>query len=532
MTVSPADFSEIETWFRQGRHAEAAAGCAAVLMVQPQHVQAHYLLSLILAGQGRSREALESIERAIRLDPRSPPLRAACASILLDLDRLDEADAAVRAGLAFDPRAANLLDLQGVIRLRRGDTRGAEECFLYALQCSPAYSAARGNLALLYERSNHLEEGLQVAQQGLALNPGDVTLRLVLGRCQRRRGDYAGARSTLAGLANLPARELRHEAEYELALCADLMGDARAAFEHSRRANALAREISPQVFPLARIYAEHIQALHRQFTPEWIASWRELPAQSAVPPIFLFGFPRSGTTLLDSMLGSHPDVAVLEEIDTTKPLVDSVMRLPGGYPAALKDLLPGQRQTLVREYFRVATANVPRRKYLLDKSPFHTVHAGLIQRVFPDAPLLFMARHPCDVVWSCYMTNFKLNHGTAHFTALDSTVALYCAVLALWRRYVDGLRPHYRLVRYEDLIENPEGELRAITRFLQLPWSDALLHYPEHVAERGRINSASYAQVSRPLYHSARGRWQRYTHYLEPFFPQLRPWCEFFGYSL
>lgn len=532
MTVTPADFGEVEVWFRQGRHAEAAAGCAAILTVQPQHVRAYYMLSLILAGEGRTREALESIERAIRLDPRSPSLRAACASMLLDLDRLDEAEAAVRAGFAFDPRAAVLLDLQGVIRVRRGDTRGAEECFLHALQYSPGYSAARGNLALLYERNNRLEEGLQVAQQGLVLDPGDATLRLVLGRCQRRRGDPAAARATLAGLAQMPARALRHEAEYELALCADLMGDARAAFEHSRRANALAREISPQAFPLARSYAEHIQMLHRRFTPEWVASWRELPAPPEVPPIFLFGFPRSGTTLLDSMLGSHPDVTVLEELDTTKPLVDSVMRLPGGYPAALKDLLPGQRQTLAREYFRVATANAPPRKYLLDKSPFHTVHAGLIQRVFPGAPLLFMARHPCDVVWSCYMTNFKLNHGTAHFTELDSTVTLYCAVMALWRCYVGSLRPHYRLVRYEDLIEDPERELRAITRFLHLPWSDALLHYPEHVAERGRINSASYAQVSRPLYHSARGRWQRYAEYLQRFFPQLRPWCEFFGYSL
>ncbi|MGB9430579.1 MAG: sulfotransferase [Gammaproteobacteria bacterium] len=526
------DFQQAVELFSAGRLPEAAAVCRGLLDVQPQHVQALHMLSLILANEGQTAEALEGIERVIQLEPQSLALRAAKASMLLYAERLDEAEAVVQAGLAAQPQAPDLLDLLGVIRLGRGDPRSAEECFRSALKLSPGHAGARGNLALLYEQSNRMEEVLCLTQEGLAARPGDVTLRLVLGRCQRRQGDYAAARNTLTALQQAGTPKLRRDVEYELALCADALEETEAAFEHSRHANALARELKPQSVIEGQGFGDLVQNLYARFTPEWVAAWQDLPADSSAQPMFLVGFPRSGTTLLDSMLGAHPDVMVLEERPTVQAMLDGLVHLPGGYPEALKDLTEAERAALARDYSRVATAHARDRKCALDKSPFLSVHAGLIQRVFPGAPILFMVRHPCDVVWSCFMTNMELNPGTVHFTELPSTVNLYCGIMALWLRYRDLLPLNYRLVRYEDLLDAPGEVLRDILAFLGLPWSENVLRHTEHVAVRGRISSASYAQVSRPLYHSARDRWRRYVKYLEPYFPQLRPYCELFGYAL
>ncbi|MDE2109229.1 MAG: sulfotransferase, partial [Gammaproteobacteria bacterium] len=258
-----------------------------------------------------------------------------------------------------------------------------------------------------------------------------------------------------------------------------------------------------------------------------------LPQDAAAKtPAFLAGFARSGTTLLDSMLAAHADIAVLEERATEQAMITALNQFPAGYPEALKDLTPEQQAQVRQGYFNAAALAPADGRRIVDKSPFLTVHLGMLQRIFPGAPVIFMLRHPCDVVLSCFLTNMELNSGTVHFTRLDSSVELYCKVMALWQRYTEVLPLNCQRVRYEDLLDDPEATLRQVLAFLGVPWSDDVLRHVEHVAQRGKINTASYAQVSRPLYLSSRDRWRRYVKYLEPYLPRLRPYCELFGYAL
>lgn len=528
-----ADFGQALALFRGKHYSEAAKACRELLAVQPRHGQALHLLGVILADQGRMTEGLAALEEALQFDSHDPALRGAYALLLFRAGRLEDAETAVRTALALQPAWPDLLDILGSILWRRGDPETARECFDRALQQAPTHPGAWANLALLNEQSNRVDEALGMAEQGLARRPEDVSLRLVLGRCLRRRGQMAAARTVLGKLREDGTPALRKDVEYELALCADAMGDAEAAFAHCSRANTLARELAPQVLEEGQSFAELTERLRDRFTPEWVGGWRVLPAETGrVTPIFLVGFPRSGTTLLDSMLGAHPDLTVLEERPVVQAVLDSVARLPGGYPNALAALTAAERTALMEEYFRIAAEHAGGGKRILDKSPFLTLHLGLIQRIFSGAPILFMVRHPCDVVLSCFMTNLELNAGTAHFVALESAVSLYCKVISLWRRYLEVLPLNYRRVRYEDLLDRPEEELRGITAFLGLPWSESVLRHSTHVATRGRIASASYAQVSEPLYLSARDRWRRYAKYLNPHLSDLQPYCELFGYDL
>ncbi|MBU6469759.1 MAG: sulfotransferase, partial [Gammaproteobacteria bacterium] len=290
---------------------------------------------------------------------------------------------------------------------------------------------------------------------------------------------------------------------------------------------------APHAFKDGQDFLLQIQGLHARFTPEWVAAWRALPdAVEAPAPAFLAGFPRSGTTLLDSMLEAHPEIAVLEERATEQAMIATLNQLSGAYPETLRDLTPEQHTQVRQSYFSAAALAEGERRRVVDKSPFLTVHLGMVQRIFPGAAVIFMLRHPCDVVLSCFLTNLELNSGTVHFTRMQTSVDLYCKVMSLWRRYCEVLSLNCHQIRYEDLLDNSEASLREVLAFLGVPWSGEVLRHTEHVPGRGNINSASYAQVSRSVYQSSRDRWRRYRKYLEPHLEQLRPWCERFGYAL
>lgn len=526
-------FEQALVLFRERRYPEAEAMCVELLRREPGQAHVLHLLGLILADRGDTANALGCLEQALKLNAQDPKLLGAHALMLFRAWRLDEAERAARAALALDPQLTDVVDILGSILWRRGDVAAARECFARALQQTPEHAGAWGNLALLNEQSNRVAEAERMAEQGLALRPQDVMLRLVRGRCLRRRGEFLQAQAQLEPLAQGGTVALRRDAGYEIALCADALGTADLAWAHAERANRLAEQAAPHAFKDGQDFLLQIQGLHTHFTPEWVAAWRALPGALKAPaPAFLVGFPRSGTTLLDSMLEGHPDIAVLEERATEQAMVTTLNQLPGGYPEALRDLTPEQHTQVRQSYFNAAALAEGERRRIVDKSPFLTVHLGMVQRIFPGAQIIFMLRHPCDVVLSCFMTSLELNSGTVHFTRMQSSVDLYCKVMSLWQRYREVLPLNCHQIRYEDLLDNPEANLRPLLEFLDVSWSAEVLRHAEHVPERGNIKSASYAQVSRPVYQSSRDRWQRYRKYLEPHLEQLRPWCERFGYAL
>jgi Flp pilus assembly protein TadD len=566
-TTHQRPFDQATRLFALGRLAEAAEQCRVALASAPDHAPALHMLGLVLANDGKLEEGLRYVERAARLEPRQPAFHAAWGRLLVfagrneaaiavleqslklepdnpdtlhtlaiglrNLGRWPEAEASARRALALRPEAPDLLDNLGVILWQRGGVDAARRCFEQALLLSDTHPGALANLALLSEQTNQLETAETLARKGLDARPDALTPRLVLGRCQRRRHDYAAARRTLESLAGSGTDTLQKDAAYELALCADAMQESDAAFHYARRANRLAQASSSRIVGEAENFLDLIARLQRQFTPHWVSTWHEAAVSRPTPPItFMIGFPRSGTTLLDTMLGAHPQVTVLEERPALQRVLDRLNQSPLAYPERLADLSADVRSTLVQTYLEAAACPGTSASLLLDKSPFHTVHAGLIARLFPGTPILFVVRHPCDVVWSCFMTNFDLNAGTAHFTALESTVRLYCSVMSLWKTYTEVLDLNWQQVRYEDLLADPEAVLRKVTAFIGLQWSSQLLDHVTHAVTRDPVRTASYAQIGKPLYYDARGRWHRYRRYLEPSLQALQPWCEWFGYDI
>jgi hypothetical protein len=175
---------------------------------------------------------------------------------------------------------------------------------------------------------------------------------------------------------------------------------------------------------------------------------------------------------------------------------------------------------------------LPEGATLIDKSPLFLHKVALIARIFPKARYILALRHPCDVILSCFMSNFRLNTAMANFLDLEDAAAFYDLTFRYWE-HACGLFPvDVKTVVYERLVEDVAGEVRPLFDWLGLDWREEALDHQSTAKSRGLITTASYSQVTEPIYKRAAGRWQRYRAHLEPIFPVVRPWVEKFGYGL
>ena len=264
-------------------------------------------------------------------------------------------------------------------------------------------------------------------------------------------------------------------------------------------------------------------------TADWRQSWKAPAIASSRPaPVFLVGFPRSGTTLLDTILMGHPGIAVLEEQSLLKAIglgFDGFERVA--------DIAEEELRALQDRYFALAAEKVKLtdNTLLIDKSPLNLQLVPQIMRLFPDARFILAMRHPADVVFGCFKANFRLNNAMSSFLALDTAAEFYDLTFRTWENSLKLFSPEVHTVRYESLIEDPEAALRPVIEGLGLEWNDRILDHQKTARDRGLVATASYAQVTEPIYRHADGRWRHYRRHLEPILPVLAPWIEEFGYA-
>ena len=149
-----------------------------------------------------------------------------------------------------------------------------------------------------------------------------------------------------------------------------------------------------------------------------------------------------------------------------------------------------------------------------------------------DAKIVMVERHPCDVVLSCFISNFQPNRAMINFLDIRQAALLYDRVFTAWEKAEQMLPLNVHRIRYERMIDDLEAELRPLLSFLDIPWDDRVLDNQGAAAKRDHIRTASYAQVGRPIYRQAAGRWVRYREQMKPALPILAPWCERLGYTL
>jgi len=374
-------------------------------------------------------------------------------------------------------------------------------------------------LAQAYERTNRIAMALAAARLGLSLAPNQPALQVQLASLEAKHGDLPAARRRLhrllAGEQALPG-DVTYRAHKELALVLDKQGQFSAAFAQLQAAADIGRHLPEW------------QAFDKRQIPEMLAGYRvrlqqqpssdpaagDAPAEPA--PVFVVGFLRSGTTLVQEVLAAHSGVFVADETELAAALRLELIRIAGPQGTVFDQLervgADGIRQLRSCYWHKAEQRYGPLVKHALfvDKTTLNTLELGLLDAVFPDAKLIFVQRDPRDVCLSCFMQTLQASAVSVHLLDWQDTQRLYVDVMRWWFFVKPRLRMVYYELRYEAAVTEFADTFRALFAFLGLAWQQEVTEFHRQTAKRV-IASPSYHQVSQPLYRSSLGRWHSYS---------------------
>lgn len=503
------------------RHADAAMAYRRAIAANPNDLSSWNNLGNVLAIIEDVDGAIEAFEHAITLAPADLPIYLNLADLLMRADRHAAQLKTLLDAKKFAPDDAHLLTELGLAYSANDDVDMAIRTLESAVARSSDVGDAHFELGMLYESLNRVED-LATLIAAIDRDKAPPELAFLLAWQARREGRFDDAAAHVAAIPETihPLRRLFLEGGI-----ADRREDAAAAFPIFERMNREALALSPPFEGPS--YRSLVEADLDKWSDTWAADWVDVQLEDVTrDPIFLVGFPRSGTTLLDTMLMGLPTLSVLEE----RPMVANTVALLGDHDLPI--LTPDRIGELRAAYFEHAKkSGWDSNRWLVDKHPLNMARVPLIHRLFPKARFILAERHPYDVVLSCFMANFKLNVAMRSFTSLDEAARTYDAVFSAWHRGLALFPVDTHAVRYERLISNPATELAPLVEWLGEQWHDDLLDHQQTANRRERVRTASYSQIGEKLYTRSRDRWRRYAEQMAPVLPILQPWAERMGYE-
>jgi tetratricopeptide (TPR) repeat protein len=520
-----------------GRIPQAKRLYQQILDVDPDHAQALHQLGRLLFQAGQHGPAAELISKAATIRPDIAEFHANLGECRRLLGDLAQAEASHRQAVALEPGNPMLhLHLANTL-MDAGQEAAANTEYEAACRLSLAGPAATDTLVRLaahLERTNRAAGARILVAHGLRRHPDAPGLQLLDAKLDRREGRAATAVAKLDALLGRALPDaMQADLRFELGRAHDRAGNTDRAFRMFQEGNLLREEMALSMGIQRGEAVRELLHMAESITPQWVASWGTMPPPAERPaPVFLVGFPRSGTTLLEQITGSHSAIRTSEEKPYIAMLEAKLARTAPGYPGAIPGLTADEIMAMRSAYFDAAdaVAGAERDKVLLDKFPLNIRSVPLIQRVFPDASFILVLRHPADAVLSCFMQDFGLNRAMVNFLRLEDAAAMYDAVMRIWLRSVECLPLRYHVIRYERLVADFESEVRQLIEFMGLAWEDDVKNYQATAKRRAHISTPSYNQVSEPIYHRAVDRWRLYEPHIEPIMPALAPWLELFGY--
>lgn len=512
-----------------GRNEEAAEQFRRAVTLKPDYPEPHNNLAVLMAGTGHLRQARWHCEQALAMRPDYPDAWFNLGLAWQMEGGWSDAASCYERCIEHGGVSADLLNNLALSCQQQGYWKRARDHYRHALSLDDSLVSGLNNLAELCEKTGVLEEAAQLNARALAGDPDDPHALLVAARLRLRNDDAEGAvRLLRRAVGGNPSDNLAQSILFELGQLLDRRGDYPGAHEALARANRLqsADPRYPGVNPDR--FHERVRS-YRSVTPD-LKTGR--PDRGA--PVFMLGFPRSGTTLLDQILDAHPALQVMEERPCLETVQARLEKEIGPFPACLSNAGDSARTTQRAAYAECASGFLDRRggARLVDKYPLNIIRTPLIQWLFPGAPVILSLRHPCDVVLSCFMQQFVPNDAMANFASIEDAARLYAEVMELWETNQDQLGLSVHTVRYEDLLADFDETVSHCLEFLGLEWTDGVRDFAEHARKRDRIVTPSYRQVTRSLYDSSLGRWRNYRDQFGGALQMLEPFVSRFGYSL
>ncbi|GAB2562226.1 tetratricopeptide repeat protein [Dyella jejuensis] len=503
------------TLMSAGRYADAESHLREALRAFPDSAPITNAIGVVLYGQFRMSEAAESFRRLVALVPDDAEAYANLGNALRELGDHANAEANYRQSIALDSQFSRAhFDLGGLLYTQERFAE-AEQSYRKALELKPDHVESCNNLGRSIRRQGRLEEAREYFEKAMAIDPDAVESYFNLASLRRFEPGQPEPERMEKLASRLPFLSESSRILYWFGL-GKMREDLERyddAFEAYAQGNRLKHtQISPDETNRIAL-ADNVRAI---FNKQFFAD-RAAPASSGKSPIFIVGMPRSGTSLIEQILSSHPDIHGAGELPELENLIFAsatevglpAKRYPEVAAGMSAEALLRMGQAYVEKVWRLA----PGATHITDKMMSNFTHIGMIRQLFPQAKIIHAKRNPMDSCFSCYATLFSKNNldFTYDLGSLGRYYVRYIELMQHWQQVLPAgsiLELHY-----ENMVKDTEGEARRLLSYLGLPWDPRCLSFHEN---RRVVRTASAAQVRRPIYKSSVARWKHFESHLGP----------------
>jgi tetratricopeptide (TPR) repeat protein len=498
---------------RLGQLQEAASCFRKTVALRPALAEAHYNLGKALRGIGLLQEAATSYEAALRLRPDWVEAMQNLGNVLRSLGRLREAETCYRRVLTLDPRYSRAWEALGDVLLSLGKLDESMDCFMRLEAVIPGSIEARIGQATVLERRGDVEQASGMAGQLIEAGTRDLRVDLLYAAAREPEEAIALLEPWLAREDPGTGEQPRAALHFALGDLYDRRQDYRRAFGHYQEAHRL----KARTFDLPG-FSSFIGDLISVFTPEFMASAPRATHGSG-RPVFIIGMPRSGTTLVEQILSSHPEVFGAGELEEIRQISLEMLEADGNgrlLPDCLGDLSMDACNRYATRYLDHLDALAGGATHVTDKMPQNFIGVGLIALLFPGSPIIHCRRDPLDTCLSCYVSDF----GAAHDYAcdLETLGGYYREYRRVMHHWTGVLHVPMLEIDYEALVADQEAVTRTLLQYCGLEWDERCLRFFDN---RRNVATLSYDQVRKPVHSRSVGRWKRYEPYLQPLIRSL-----------
>ena len=523
----------------QGMLKESILAYNKAISLSPDYVEAYSNLGVLLQENGKIKEAIECYKKAISIKPDYAEAHNNIGNAFHDQGKFKEAIGAYNRAISIKPDYAEAYCHMGIALNDQGKLKDAIEAYKNATNYKLTYVEAWTNGAEALEKWNKLDqlEGWLIqAFKSFKVIPSDIVY--LQSKLLWRNKKFQKAFDLISTISDENITEVRKQDYLNLkAKCFESLKQYPNAYKYFSKMNFVTKTSSDFSNYNSDAFLLNIKnqlgMIKSNSSLKFETSTNKKVDTKDIAQTFLVGFPRSGTTLMDTILRSHSAIEVVEE----KPAVDLAKQSisKSGHIASPGKILPlsvfdEAQKAYQKEFYKHIEKLSPEKVYI-DKLPLNLLEAPLINALYPNAKFILALRHPFDTILSCWMQNFKLNSAMAIMVDLEQIVKLYCLAMETFKicRIKYNLNVH--IIKYEDLLEDITGESTSLLKFLGINWETQMKDYRFTAIKRGRINTPSYAQVSQPIYKDAKYRWVNYKDYLENYLDKIEPWIDEFGYE-
>lgn len=559
----------------KGSHETANEFFYKVLELNPGNAEAHVYIGHELFRLGETESAKQHLEKSLNKAPNNVMLLACYGEILLRAGSREAAREYIQRAVKLGEHDVSAHRALAVLKREEKDFRGSELEWKKVIELMPESPDGYIGLAKLYfsdgriddaravfhdaekrvcaevklykawcnleERANNLETAKRLADKAAELSSNDPAIAIIQSKYCRREKDFTKALTELncVDISKEKSNRIKSRYYFERGTVLDKLGQYMDAFEAYDQANKYKNRY------LFSVYDESsddkkLSVLRQSFTAEKCVNYNHLTDQLPEPeitPIFIVGFPRSGTSLLEQMLDQHPEITAAGELSFISELAaGKAQEILSCEEDGLDFLVDDHRPLVIEDLLKLRGYYLEQLKYkcedslstsfVTDKMPHNAIQLGLISLLFPKSPIIHISRHPLDSCLSAYFSNFS---GHRYTSSLPTTLIHYQKVMDMIEYYKSVLNMRLIEIRYQDLVDDQESILRKVLEFIGVAWDESCL---SHHKSKRVVRTASYDQVTQKVYRSSLARYLNYWDAVEPHVHLVQETIDRFGYSL